>query len=397
MKDRRMDKMYYVPARISGDILLPTWARDAGEIRTSVGEDSYPEHRVNNFTYHIYLAGKYAYGDPRQKVCIFAFFIRQGLRLLRSRKYDCILTYGWGLTGLCALLLHYITGVKLVVELGGAPHHSYQFGGYDADKPQKTLGMRMMKVMSDFLLHVVLSSATRVQLRYPNQLSEYPRLRNIPASVVHGFVPVSKVPFTGQSDRSVLLVGAPWYLKGVDILIRAFQQIQSEFSDVTLRVLGFFPNQQTLRELIGDNARIEILKARPNSETLPIIANCEVFVLASRTEAGARVLIEAMAAGKALIASNVDGNPHYVEDGVNGFLFEKENVHDLADKLRVLLSSPELRKKMGDAGYELARTKYAESAFGEEFARMVELTVNPSSSAPSGAGSFTNSVPAGKV
>ena len=162
LKDRRMDKMYYVPARISGDILLPTWAREAGEIRTAVGEDSYPEHRVNNFTYHIYLAGKYAYGDPRQKACIFAFFIRQGLRLLRSRKYDCILTYGWGLTGLCALILHYFTGVKLVVELGGAPHHSYQFGGYDADKPQKTLGMRMMKVMSDFLLHVVLSSATRV-------------------------------------------------------------------------------------------------------------------------------------------------------------------------------------------------------------------------------------------
>jgi glycosyltransferase involved in cell wall biosynthesis len=396
-KDKRMDKMYYVPAPVCGDILLPTWAREKDEIRTAVGENSYPGHIVNNFTYHIYLAGKYAYGDPRQKVCIFWFFFREGLCLLRSRKYDCILTYGWGLTGLTALILHYLTGVKLIVELGGAPHHSYQFGGYDADKPKKTIGMRVMKVVSDFLLHVVLSSATRVQLRYPSQLSEYPRLQSIPASIVHGFVPVSRVPFTGESDRSILLVGAPWYLKGVDILIRAFQQIQADFPDVTLRLLGYFPNQQTLNELIGNNPRIEILKARPNAETLAIIANCEVFVLASRTEAGARVLIEAMAAGKPLIASNVDGNPHYVNDGVNGFLFEKENVDDLAGKLRLLLSSPELRKQMGDAGYKLAKTKYAEAAFGEEFAKMVELTANPSSNASAAAESFTASLPTGKL
>jgi glycosyltransferase involved in cell wall biosynthesis len=370
-RDLRLDKMSYVPAPVSGDVLLPTWARNADEILQTVGEKSYPEHAANNFTYHLYLAG------PKQGVLqrfrIFLFYLRMGLRLNRKGQYDCIVTYGWGLTGAAALLLSRLIKAKLIVEVGGAPHSIYEFGGYTSTK--KTLGLRLMKAGSNFFLHLVVGRADRVQLRYPNQLEHFPKLHDVPASIIHGFVPVSVVPFTGQSDGSILLVGAPWYLKGVDTLIRAFHEIEEEFPNVSLRVVGHYPDQRQLREMIGDNPRIEIMKARPNREVLALIANCSVFVLASRTEAGARVFIEAMAAGKPIIASRVDGNPYYIREGVNGMLFEKENYQQLAEKLRVMLGSSELRQQLGKTGYELAKTKYDEQAFGREFARMVELTV----------------------
>jgi glycosyltransferase involved in cell wall biosynthesis len=151
--------------------------------------------------------------------------------------------------------------------------------------------------------------------------------------------------------------------------------VEAEFSHVRLQVLGHYPQGGKLQELAGDSKQIEILKARPHPEALRIIANAGVFVLASRTEGAGRVLVEAMAAGKPVIASRVGGIPEYVKDGVNGLLFEAGDVAGLAEKLRLMLSSPELRKRLGAKGYDLARNYYDEVAYGREFGKMIELAV----------------------
>ena len=77
------------------------------------------------------------------------------------------------------------------------------------------------------------------------------------------------------------------------------------------------------------------------------IGRCGIFVLPSRTEAMGRVLIEAMAAEKPRIGARVGGIPTLIADGKDGILFDPENVDDLAEKLRSLLLSDELRKKYG--------------------------------------------------
>ncbi len=372
-KDPRLDKMFHVPEPVCGDILYPTWFRKPERFDAALGENSYPEHRVGNFTYHFCLATKKRLGHPIHKLFIFWFFLRQGFRLIRKHKYDCIITYGWTLTGVAAYILRWVSGAKLIVELGNAPHHYNQFGRFNSTRV--TLGMRIAKFASDILLSVIAGSADRLQLRYPAQLEHYPRLHGLPVSLLHGFIPVSTVPFSGQSENYILLVGAPWYLKGVDLLVRAFHNIKAEFPHMRLRVLGYYPDSNALNELIAGEPRIEIMTARPNRKVLPIVANACIFVLASRTEAGGRVLIEAMGAGKPIIASSADGNPYYIRDGINGLVFETQNAGDLADKLRLLLRSPELRKRLGAAGYELAHSKYNEASFGQEFKKMIELTV----------------------
>jgi glycosyltransferase involved in cell wall biosynthesis len=63
-----------------------------------------------------------------------------------------------------------------------------------------------------------------------------------------------------------------------------------------------------------------------------------------------RVLLEAMAAGKPRIGSNVDGIPTVINDGVDGFLCEPESIEDLAEKLDRLMSDPILRSNLGAAG-----------------------------------------------
>jgi hypothetical protein len=83
-----------------------------------------------------------------------------------------------------------------------------------------------------------------------------------------------------------------------------------------------------------------------------------------------------MAAGKALIGSRVGGVAYYVRDGINGLLFEREDIDGLAEKLRILLASPELRKKFGKAGREIALSEMHESVFGRRMQQMFEITAN---------------------
>jgi glycosyltransferase involved in cell wall biosynthesis len=210
---------------------------------------------------------------------------------------------------------------------------------------------------------------------YPNELQKYPRLQKVPACVIHSFTAMSRIPHTGKSDGSVLLMGAPWFLKGADILIRAFQKIESEFPDAKVQLLGHFPDEHLIREMIGDSRQIEILKARPNLQALQVLADCSIYALCSRTDAAPRVVLEAMAAGKPVIGSRVGGVPYYIREGETGLIFESENIDELAEKLRLLLSSPDLRARLGQNGQRIARAQYNEAEWGRKMKELIELTV----------------------
>jgi glycosyltransferase involved in cell wall biosynthesis len=76
-----------------------------------------------------------------------------------------------------------------------------------------------------------------------------------------------------------------------------------------------------------------------------------------------RVLIETMAAGKPRIGSNVDGIPTVINNGVDGLLVESENIDDLANKLEMLMSNPDLRYKLGKAGEIRAKKEFTEDVY----------------------------------
>jgi glycosyltransferase involved in cell wall biosynthesis len=382
-KDQKLDQAFYYPAPLCGDILLPNWATLPENITSVLGPGAYPEYRVGAFTYHFFLAGGYPPQSQRLKWDMFRFYLREGLRLSRKEKFDCILAYGWTLTGIAALILARLTHSKLIVTIPSIPQNAYRFNTYSEQfgTPRLDLTTRLAKRISEWALHFVLRRANCVRLLYPDQLSAYPKLANVPAYVLYDFVSMAGIPPVSEGDGSVLLIGAPWYVKGADLLIRAFRMVEKEFPETKLRLLGHYPGQD-FKELIGDSRQIEILRARNHAETMAVLAKCSIFALASRTDAQPRVIFEAMAAGKPVIAPKVGGIPYYVQDGVTGLLFEREDVEGLARHLRTLLASPELRFQLGQAGLKIARTQYDEVTLGRRLLDMVERTVKGQGLAP---------------
>jgi glycosyltransferase involved in cell wall biosynthesis len=81
----------------------------------------------------------------------------------------------------------------------------------------------------------------------------------------------------------------------------------------------------------------------------------DIFVLPSLNEGMGRVLVEAMAAGKPVVASRVGGIPDLVHDGETGYLVPPADAKALSDAILKLLKNPDQAKLMGQRGKECCR------------------------------------------
>jgi glycosyltransferase involved in cell wall biosynthesis len=268
------------------------------------------------------------------------------------------------------MILKMLTGAQLIPELPNVPHDQYRY-----TEPKFTFLTRVKKWLSDVLLHLVVWYADVVKLLYPTQLEHYPLLRGHRAIVFHDLVPVNHIAMSREANdgKTILLVGHPWFTKGVDIAIRAFRKIAGKFPGHRLTVVGHITDRRYLDELAGGCEQIEIRPPVPGPEALKLIGSCAVYLSASRTEGIARVLLEAMSAARPVVASAVGGTPHLVQDTECGLLFQREDDDGLAAQLARILSDDELADRLGQAAYVRVKNHFDENAYIEHFRRMVEM------------------------
>ncbi|MGA9349015.1 MAG: glycosyltransferase family 4 protein [Anaerolineae bacterium] len=168
-----------------------------------------------------------------------------------------------------------------------------------------------------------------------------------------------------HTDQVVLFVGAldrAHYFKGIGILLQALACLPDK--GIRLLVVGdgnLRPTYQAQAIGLGLWDRV-IFCGRVLDEALPAhYALCDLLVLPSTTmgEAFGVALLEAMACGKPVIASNLPGVRSVVSDGEDGLLVRPGDVDDLAKKIQMLLDDPQQRREMGERGRAKVEAKYA--------------------------------------
>ena len=157
--------------------------------------------------------------------------------------------------------------------------------------------------------------------------------------------------------RSSTVIGCAARLaaaKGIDVLLRAFASVaaHADGGPVELWIAGEGPERAALERLAGElgiAARVRFLGHCGPEEMERFWAAIDLFVLASRWEGLPLALIEAMAQGKAVIATAVDGIPEAVVDGETGILVPPDAVEPLAAALRELVGDAARRGGFGRA------------------------------------------------
>jgi glycosyltransferase involved in cell wall biosynthesis len=183
-----------------------------------------------------------------------------------------------------------------------------------------------------------------------------------------------------RDARVVLFVGAldrAHYFKGVEVLLQAVAR--NDDPSTRLVVVGegnLRSTYQAWTAELGLEDRV-VFCGRVSDEELPAhYALCDLLVLPSVTmgEAFGVVLLEAMACGKPVIASNLPGVRSVVSDAEDGLLVRPEDVDDLAEKIEVLLDSPR-REEMGRRGRAKVEEKYAWRRIVPKLERVYEEVV----------------------
>ena len=150
-------------------------------------------------------------------------------------------------------------------------------------------------------------------------------------------------------------IGFNIQIKGFDILLQSIKILKDRViireTDKFL-IVGVSGDEEEKLLALARNYNVEnnIISTGIRNDVADILAISDIYTQPSRTEAISLSIIEAMTANLPVVATKVGGIPEAVADGITGYLCEKENPTDLANKLGKLIENPDLRKQFGAKG-----------------------------------------------
>jgi glycosyltransferase involved in cell wall biosynthesis len=153
--------------------------------------------------------------------------------------------------------------------------------------------------------------------------------------------------------------------KGIDVLLRAAAIVQRQSHAFRLTIIGSGPERAALERLrheLSLELSVRFLGERSFKTVEHHLLGADVFVLASRTEGLPVAMLEAMAAGLAVIGTRVGGIPELLE-GEAGLLVVPDSVEDLAQAMTNIVTNADLRSSLQNAALKrLRNSRYHERA-----------------------------------
>lgn len=162
--------------------------------------------------------------------------------------------------------------------------------------------------------------------------------------------------------------------KGLDVLLQAAVHVPN----VLFVIAGDGPERSALEaqaQALGVADRVLFLG---NREDIPeLLRQCDLFVLPSRYEGLPLAVLEAMAAGRPVITTAIDGTREAIVHGESGILIPPDNSRALAGSIQALLASPMLAHRLADAGRERVIQKFSPNAMVRQITEVYGTLLAP--------------------
>ncbi len=167
------------------------------------------------------------------------------------------------------------------------------------------------------------------------------------------------------------------YHKGLDILIKAFENVSKKHKDVQLILIGSGKDELKLKEMIENTDcrnQIKMLGFVSEKEKVKFISESLFICMPSRFEGFGIVAIESSACGKAVVGTQVEGLSEAIVHGETGLIVKPEDPDDLAKAMEKLLDNASLRQNLGKRGRKFAE-RFSWEASAERYYKMCETLV----------------------
>lgn len=324
---------------------------------------------VHRFTYMVperwqriaYLGGipsnlrSYPFAWVQLPLFCLSFFV-QGLRSCR----DCDVIHAhWIFSGLVGLLVAVIYRKPIVLTVHGSDVNLLPQNGF-----LRQLRFQVIKRMDRII------AVSRPLLEKTRSLGADERATVLIPNGVD--VSVFSCPPKCDFDYRLLWMGRMNPEKGLESLVRALPSVLASFPQATLTLIGDGPLRQDIEELVTAlnlGGQVYFTGRIPYGDVPAYLAQTDVFVLPSLSEGLPLALLEAMSAGKPVVASKVGGIPDMVVTGGesrNGHLVPTGNPEALGKAILTLFADPEAARQMGRNGRTRITTHCTWTAVAQE-------------------------------
>jgi len=181
----------------------------------------------------------------------------------------------------------------------------------------------------------------------------------------------------------LLFVGRVAHEKNINFLLEMHVKLLKNHPDTLLVITGEGPAEESIKQSIdklGITNKVRMIGYLDRSyELVACYKAADIFVFASKSETQGLVLLEAMAQGTAVVALAELGTKSILIEG-EGVLIAKDDTHDFADKVSVLLSDETKRQMIGERGRQYAQERWGAGVLTKKVAKFYKSTINQKSS-----------------
>jgi L-malate glycosyltransferase len=196
---------------------------------------------------------------------------------------------------------------------------------------------------------------------------------------------ISLEPYTGLPRREEARRRLGWPLvgpvlgvvarlaeaKGHDDLLRAFAIIRGTIPQARLVIVGDGPLRERIRELIDSLGLADSVAMLGERHDVPqILAALDVFVLASQMEGVPMTILEAMAAGLPVVATDVGGIPQVVTHGQTGLMVPPSSPQELAQAILEVVRNPKKAQRLARAGRRRIEESFSVGTMASRYERL---------------------------
>jgi glycosyltransferase involved in cell wall biosynthesis len=271
------------------------------------------------------------------------------------KRPDIIGGFGLFPNGLIVTILAPLVGARAMYFCVGGPIEILDGGIYTESGPLPKMGTPDL-VVENRLTQAV--SFCDLVITMGTRAAEYFRLKKIPASIYVVSGGIDRTVFEAVPEPpsiDMVFVGRLTEIKRVDLFLKIVKKVTEILPTTTAAVVGDGPLRaelETLARTLGIEKNVQFAGHRRNiSEWL---GKSKLFLLTSRSEGLSLALMEAMMCGLPAVVSNVGDLGDLVEDGVNGFLINKQVPEPFAERILELLTDEEKWKTFSRAARQTA-------------------------------------------
>ena len=284
-------------------------------------------------------------------------YLRALLRIMRCERPDLVF---------CYTIKPVIYG-SLAARLSGVKQIYPMVTGLGYLFITNSLKIRLLRSLAVTLYRLAFAGTSRVIFQNPDDMQTLLDARALPrekCALVHGSG-VNMARFTPTPLPPVLtffMLARVMGNKGVREYLQAARLVKRQYPQVRCKLLGALGEMADslpaaeVAEYVTEGV-IEYFPETP--DVRPHYADCSVYVLPSYREGTPRTVLEAMAAARPIITTDVPGCRETVVDGVSGFLVPAQDAAALAEKMRWFIEHPHAIPQMGHAAHQYCQEKFA--------------------------------------